>query len=269
MADPSAPFRKLMGMPGVRPVAGDALTIMQKRLPKLPKREMGGELLAVDPLVAAVSQYGDRGQEALARARLFQEGDPLQFLEEGRWYDNPAGGVGGREIPLMVYPGKTIPGRAGIEGYFRSEPGPLASVQVAAGAPSPAAVMFEEAIHALDRQLVPGEKARALQAPEAFAALLSGQSYDKAQKYMQYYSLPSETRATLSGLLAQSPDFVSTTDRATDLLEQARYAGTLRERATAEGILNSKALRNEYIPYLLKALSAGGVAAGINSQENQ
>jgi hypothetical protein len=39
MADPSTPFRKLMAMPGVRPAGGDALTIMQKRLPKLPKSQ--------------------------------------------------------------------------------------------------------------------------------------------------------------------------------------------------------------------------------------
>lgn len=253
---------------GVRPVAGDAMTLIGKRLPKLPKRELAGELMAVDPLQAALAKYGDRADEALARARLFQEGEPLQFLDEGRWYGNPAAGVSGREMPLMVYPGKTIPGRPRIEGLFRSEPGPLASIQVAAGAPSPAAVMFEEAIHALDRRFGPGERAHSLKAPDGFASLLSGQSYDEARKYMQYYSLPSEIRATLSGLIADTPEFINTTDQATGVLEQARQYGTVRERATAEGLLNSKALRNEYIPYLVKALSAGGVMAGTNSLED-
>lgn len=264
-----APPLRLPILPGVRPVAGDALTIMQKRLPKLPKSQMAGEIMAVDPLQVVLAGYGERADEALSRAKLFQEAEPLQFLDEGRWFDKPD--VSGREIPLLTYPGSVIPGtKGGIEGLFRSVPtGPLASIQVAAGSPNPRAVFLEESRHAIDRQMLPGEKARAFRAPDSFAALLSSEPYDRAKALMGYYSIPSETRATLSGLLADSPQFINTTDQATGLLEQARAAGSLRERATAEAILNSKAMRNEYIPYLLKALSAGGVMAGTNSLEDE
>lgn len=264
-----APPRTLPMLPGMRPIAGDALTIIQKRLPALPKAEQAGSLMAVDPLQVVLSGYAERADEALARAKLFQEGEPLQYLDEGRWFDRPLAGVTGQEMPLVQYSGRTIPGRTNIEGLFRSADGPLASIQVAAGSPDPRAVLLEESRHAIDRQLVPGGRPNPFKAPDAFASLLSAEPFDRAKQYMNYYSIPDEMRATLSGMLAESPEFINTTQQATDLLERLREAGTVRERATAEGILNSKALRNEYIPYLLKALSAGGVAAGINSQENQ
>jgi hypothetical protein len=261
----------LPSLPGIRPIAGDAATVIGKRLPvNLPKTQAVDELMAVDPLQVVLAGYGERADEALSRAKLFQEGKPLQYLDEGRWFDNKAAGVSGQEMPLLTYPGSVIPGtRGGIEGLFRVEPDhPRASIQVALGAPDPRGTFLEEARHGIDRMLVPGEKPTpSFKAPAAFAALLSGNPYDQAQKYMKYYAEPAEVRATLSGLLAESPEFTSTRPQAESLLEQAREYGTIRERATAEALLGSQKLRNEYIPYLLKALSAGGVAAGIDSLE--
>lgn len=252
-------IRRLLG---VRPVAGDAQTIMVKRTPQIPKPQLGGEMMAVDPLQVALSAYGPRADEALARAKLFQEAEPLQYLDEGRWYGNRAAGVTGQEMPMFLYPGSVVPGtRGGIEGLFRTEPkGPRASIQVAEGSPDPMAVLLEESRHAIDRQLVPGEKkAAALAAPKAFSALMGSEPYRRAQALMKYYALPAEMRATLSGLLADSPEFISTRNAAEGLLEQASEAGSIRERATAEAIMGSKALRNQYIPYLLKALSVGAM----------
>lgn len=252
----------LRNIRGLRPVSGDAQTLLVKRTPRLPKSQMDAEMLAIDPLQAALSAYGDRADEALARAKLFQESEPLQFLDEGRWYGNRAAGVSGQDMPMFAYPGSVIPGtRGGIEGLFRAEPqGPRASIQVAMGSPNPEAVLLEEARHAIDRQLIPGEKqTAALAAPKAFSALMGSEPYDRAQALMKYYALPAEMRATLSGLLANSPDFISTRNAAEGLLEQASEAGSLRERATAEAIMGSKSLRNQYIPYLLKALSVGAM----------
>jgi hypothetical protein len=257
---------------GIRPVAGDAATLLAKRLPtRLPKSQMTDQMMAIDPLRVVLSGYGDRADEALARAKLFQEKEPLQYLTEGRWYDNPAAGLGGQEMPLLTYPGSVIPGtKGGIEGLFRLEPDrPSASIQIAMGAADPRSVLLEEARHGIDRMLVPGEKAPSFRAPSAFAELLSGSPYDKAEKYMEYFSQPSEVRATLSGLLAESPEFISTRPQAEALLEQALSGGSLREQATAEALLNNQRLRNEYIPYLLKALSAGGLLAGNNLLEEE
>jgi hypothetical protein len=50
------------------------------------------------------------------------------------------------------------------------------------------------------------------------------------------------------------------------LLEQARECGTVRERATAEALLGSQKLRNDYIPYLMKALGVGGVMASQDTE---
>ena len=260
-------------MRGIRPIAGDAATVIGKRLPvNLPKSQAVDELMAIDPLQVVLAGYGERADEALARATLFQEKQPLQYLTEGRWFDNKAAGVGGQEMPLLTYPGKVIPGmKDPIEGLFRVEPDwPRASIQVALGAPDPRGTFLEEARHGIDRMLLPGEKGTpSFRAPNAFAALLSGTPYGQAQRYMKYYSHPAEVRATLSGLIAGSPEFISTKAQAEALLEQARESGTIRERATAEALLGSQKLRNDYIPYLLKALSAGGVAVGTNSMEDQ
>jgi len=260
-------------MRGIRPIAGDAATVIGKRLPvNLPKTQAVDELMAIDPLQVVLAGYGERADEALARAKLFQEKEPLQYLTEGRWSDRPLIGLGGQEMPLLTYPGKVIPGtKGGIEGLFRSEPDfPRASIQVALGSRDPRGTFLEEARHGIDRMLVPGEQpAASFRAPEAFAALLSGNPYGRAQSFMKYYSHPAEVRATLSGLLADSPEFISTRPQAEALLEQAREYGTIRERATAEALLGSQKLRNEYIPYLLKALSVGGVAAGTNSMEDR
>jgi len=253
----------------VRPVAGDALTIMQKRMPRLPKAQATDDIMALDPLLAVLSGYGERADEALARARLFQQDPSLQFLDDGRWYANRAAGVTGREMPLLSYPGSVIPGtKGGVEGFFRTVPsGPLASVQVAMGGQNVRDILLEESRHAIDRQLVRTGRPSPFKAPEAFASLLSHASPDRARQYMNYYSVPGEMRATLSGMLAEHPEFVSTTQQATDLLEGMRAVGTVRERATAEGILNSRGLRNEYIPYLLRALSVGGVAPMLMEEE--
>jgi hypothetical protein len=258
---------------GIRPVAGDAATLLAKRLPtRLPKSQMTDNLLAIDPLRVVLAGYGDRAEEALARAKLYQEKEPLQYLTEGRWYDNRAAGLGGQEMPLLTYPGAVIPRtKDPVEGLFRLEPDrPSASIQVAMGSPDPRSVFLEEARHGIDRMLGPGDKvAGSFRAPSAFAELLSETPYDKAEKYMKYYSQPAEVRATLSGLLAESPEFISTRPQAESLLEQALSGGSLREQATAEALLNNQRLRNEYIPYLLKALSAGGLLAGNNLLEEQ
>jgi hypothetical protein len=266
------PPRLQTPLPGIRPIAGDAATVIGKRLPvSLPKTQAVDELMAIDPLQVVLAGYGERADEALARATLFQEKQPLQYLDEGRWHANRAAGVSGQEMPLLTYPGASLPGTRKVEGYFRLEPdNPRASIQVALGAPDPRGVFLEEARHGIDRLMLPGEKpAAAFRAPNAFASLLSGNPYGEAQDYMKYYSHPAEVRATLSGLIADSPEFISTKPQAEALLEQAREYGTVRERATAEALLGSQKLRNDYIPYLLKALSAGGVAAGTNSMEDQ
>lgn len=256
-------------LPGIRPVAGDAATLMAKRLPKLPKAQVLDQLMAVDPLKVVLAGYGGRAEEALARASLFQQKEPLQYLTEGRFYDNRAAGVTGHELPLLGYPGAVLPGTRNAEGLFRLVPRhPHASIQVAYGSSSPRDVLLEESRHAIDRQLLPGEKSlAAFRAPHSFAGLLGSVPYEDAQSYMSYYARPAEVRATLSGLLAESPEFINTRAQAEELLERAAQGGTMREQATAEGLMNSRQLRNSYIPYLLKALSAGGVLAGNSNQE--
>lgn len=264
MADAVTRIRRLIGMPGVRQVSGDAMTLMQKRLPRLPKSQMPEDLLAVDPVRVVMDRYGERADEALARAKMLQESDPLQMLDEGRWFDKPA--ASGREVPLIEYQRSRIPGAKDAEGLFRWDDQGNAVIQVAGQSPNLDNVLLEESLHAIDRQLGPKESPRAFRAPSTFLEMLSADP-QRAKSLMSYFSLPSETRATLSGLLSQSPEFTGTSRQAIDLLERAKADGTLREAATAEGILNSKALRNEYIPYMVKALGLGGVAAGTYSEE--
>lgn len=265
MADPVTRIRRLIGMPGVRQVSGDAMTLMQKRLPKLPKAQMSEDLLAVDPVRVVMGRYGDRADEAIARARLLQEGQPLQYLDEGRWFDKPA--ASGREMPLIEYPGKHLPGDPNSAGMFRWDDSGNASIQVASGYQNPQDTLLEEALHAIDRHVLPNETPPHFKAPGGYLELLHSEDPQRARYLAQYYFRPSETRATLSGLLPQSPEFIGTSKQAVDLLERAKATGTTRESITAEGILNSKKLRNDYIPYMVRALGLGGVAAGTYSQE--
>lgn len=264
------PPRRLSLMPGVRPVAGDAATIMQKRLPQLPKSQATDDLMAVEPLQVVLAGYGERAGEALERAKLFQAGEPLQYLDEGRWHPNKLEGTTGTELPLLAYPGSVIPGtRGGVAGLFRHSPD-KASIQIAESEPGLYPLLREESLHALDRRARLSEKPlQRFQAPSSFAALLEKEPHPRAVALMRYFEIPAETRATLSGLLGDAGKFINTSDEAVGLLEQARdTVPTVREAATAEAILNSRTLRNEYIPYLLKALSAGGVAAGTTSMED-
>lgn len=262
--DPVTRIRRLIGIPGVREVSGDARTLMQERLPKLPKAQVSEDILAVDPVRVVMARYGDRADEAIARAQLLQEGQPLQYLDEGRWFDKPA--ASGREMPLIEYPGTHLPGDPKSAGMFRWDDG-VASIQVAGGYPDPQDTLLEEALHAIDRHVLANERPPSFRAPGGYLELLSSEDPQRARYLSQYYFRPSETRATLSGLLPQSPEFIGTSKQAMDLLERAKATGTTRESITAEGILNSKKLRNDYIPYMVKALGLGGVAAGTYSEE--
>lgn len=265
----AAMLAQRLGASGIRVPSGDALALLEKRLPRIPKRQATGELLAVNPLDVVRSSYIDfLGDEALERAARLQRVSPIQYLDEGRWYDNRMAGVSGQELPLLLYPNKSIPGERGALGLFRLSEGPKAAVQVAVGGEYPMDVLAEEARHALDRGItLASERPASLSAPRATGAMMAVNDPGEVQEYMEYLSLPSETRATLSGLLADAGEFIDTPQQATSLLERAADAGGFRERATAEGILNSRSLRNEYIPYLLKALGVGGVMAGTDMEE--
>lgn len=267
---------------GVRNLEQAAMAILGKRMPNLPKKTVGRPLAvqAIDPLQHVLSHYpeGMRG-DVLARARLFQEGEPLQYLEsgpnQGRWWDK--GGVTSYEMPLLTYQGKNVPGSKENFGTFWSQqlpndPSPQAAIQVAMGTPHTADILQEEAIHALDRLLIPGQRqmSRRFDAPESFLELLGETgSPAAAEKTLRYLSIPAETRATLSGLIpkARAVGPLETQRQAEELLERARDTGNVRERATGEAILRSQKLRNENIPYLLKALGVGGAMAGTYPQE--
>lgn len=262
-----------LGPRAVREVSGDAATVLSKRLPPVPKSYPMMPELATDPLQVVLARYGEHADEALARARLAQAESRLQYLEtdpgDGRWVANRQAGVTGYEIPLLTFPGSKIPGTKNAVGSFRSTSrSPLASIQMALGQTGDVLdVLDEEALHAIDRN-VAEQAAGGFSAPRNFARLLSGRGFDQARQDMDYYSIPGETRATLSQLLPKDGRFIETDQDAYDLLERALETGDVRQAATAEAIQNSKRLRNQYIPYLRKALSAGGAAAGINYQDD-
>lgn len=269
-------------MPPPRQVSGNLLSLLLKRAPALPKAQARPNMVhAIDPLQEVLSHYPEsRRQDALARARLFQADRPLQHLEDGpnqgRWFDH--GGLTSYEIPLFSYAQDKLPGTRDAVGMFRhrqdpNTPIPRAVIQQAGALGGP--VLQEEALHAIDRLLPTGRRASyTMDAPGGFALLMQNNSPENARRLMQYYGDPAEIRATLSGLLPRTGP-INTTDEATGLLEAVRdlpewasgNVGTTREMATAEAILRSKPLRNEMIPYLLKALGVGGVMAGTEFEE--
>jgi hypothetical protein len=257
-----------LGPRAVREVSGDAATVLSKRLPPVPKSYPMMPELATDPLQVVLARYGEHADEALARARLAQAESPLQYLEtdpgDGRWVANRQAGVTGYEIPLLTFPGSKIPGTESALGSFRfTTRSPLASIQMALGQTGDVLdVLDEEALHAIDRNVAQKASDGVFSAPRSFARQASGRGLDQARRDFNYYSIPGETRATLSQLLPKDGRFIETEQDAYDLLERALETGDVRQAATAEAIQNSKRLRNQYIPYLRKALSAGGVFAG-------
>lgn len=273
MSQPLA-ISALSRLPGVRGITPSQAAILAKRLPKLAAREAKDySMFAVDPLETVKSAYPEAMRdEAHARAALLQEVDNLQYLEDapnaGRWFEQ--GDVSSYEMPLLAYDREQV--KPDVLGLFRWETGggsplPRASIQVGARAGNLLDVLLEEARHGIDRNIGQSAASR-LNAPTAFAGLLS--HYDspaKAAQHLSYFGRKAEMDATLSDLLAaharRTGNFVDTRRAAEDLLEYTfNNPGTYRNQATAEALLNSKPLRNKYIPYLLKALSAGGAMAG-------
>lgn len=267
---------------GVRKLSGELLERLARRTPPLPRSQSRpASTLALDPLQNVLSHYPEaRRADALERARLLQADRPLQYLEdgpnEGRWFDQ--GGLTSYEIPLLTYSGDRLPGSQDVVGLFRhaempNSPLPRASVQLASSAGP--GVLQEESLHAIDRLLPTGRQASyTMDAPSAFAWLLENNSPQTARSLMRYFGDPSEIRATLSGLLPRTGP-INNAAEATGLLESVRdlpewasgQVGTQREMATAEAILRSKPLRNEMIPYLLKALGVGGAMAGTEFED--
>jgi len=243
----------------VRELVGEAGEFVARRSAEIPKSQRNYDrVLAVDPLKVVMAQYGDEAAEFLARAKAKQVDDPIQFLDDARYRTNDYYGVSGHEIPLYYYDRPGV-GR-GAEGRFRLDSRGRSAIQVGN---NPLALV-EESRHALDRLYGKGV-ARRLQAPANSPPLWADMSPRKAEQYMEYLSLPEEIRATLGGLLPGAGP-INTAEDAARLLEKAREAGNLRERITAEGVLNSRSLRNEAIPYLRRALIGAGVAAGNNYQ---
>jgi hypothetical protein len=125
--------------------------------------------------------------------------------------------------------------------------------------------VHEEALHALDRLIGERNQYRPLDAPEATSAMLQSGAFPSAVlERLNYYAKPAEMRATLSQMLPGNR--VDTPAQALELLERMRLEGTDRQSATSEALLRSKGLRNQYIPYLMKALGVGGVMASQDTE---
>jgi hypothetical protein len=243
--------------------------VLLRRLPGLPKPQREGELLAIDPLDAVMERYPDP-DEALRRAQVLQGSDPVQFLErgsnQGRWHDQA--GVTSYEVPLMAYSGSVVPGERGAVGLHRSVAGragpPKAVIQLA-DSPQLDVAVHEESLHALDRLIGERNQYRPLDAPEATSAMLQAGAFPSAVlERLNYYAKPAEMRATLSQMLPGNR--VDTPSQALELLDRMRLEGTARQSATSEALLRSKGLRNQYIPYLMKALGVGGVMASQDTE---
>jgi hypothetical protein len=292
MADPGkavANIRKLMGaavaaaVPGLRKVDDALKWPLISRAGNLDQVSGKNELYAMLPAEVVASGYADPA-EAMRVAR--QAG--LQVLGAA-----PPRGEFPRDFPgldLAEVPAFFYPGRAGIQdgsnlGLASVDPltpAPGRQIEVALKGRTlddAAETVRHEALHLLD----PGVYRSTRAAPGRF---LSNEAKDFIRGYApfdweditKYWGNQDEINATLSRIrrLRSQEELVTTPQQAREMLDRViqstkgsgRYTQQdIRDGWTARAVLNSKQNMERLIPWMTGALSAGGVAAGINSQE--
>lgn len=287
--DAASKIRRLLGsdvaaaVPGLRKVDDALKWPLISRAGNLDQVSDANELFAMLPAKVVASGYADP-QEALRVAS--QAG--LQVLGAAPLRaslprDFP--GLDLAEVPAFFYPGRfgiQDGNNVGLASVDPLTPAPGRQIEVALKGRTlddAAETVRHEALHLLD----PGVYRSTRVAPGKFLSkeakdFIRGYAPFDWEEITRYWGNQDEINATLSRIrrLRSQEELVTTPEQAREMLDRViqstgahgKYTQQdIRDGWTARAVLNSKQNLERLMPWMTGALSAGGVAAGTNSQE--
>jgi len=284
-------IRRLLGsdvaaaVPGLRAVDESLKWPLISRAGNLNQASGANELYAMLPAEVVASGYADPAEALRVASR-----SGLQVLGAAP----PRGdvprdfpGLDLAEVPAFLYPGRTgiqDGNNLGLAGVDMLTQSPGRQIEVALkGRTLDDAVetVRHEALHLLD----PGVYRSNRLSPGKFLSneaknFIRGYAPFDWEDLTKYWGNQDEINATLSRIrrLRSQQELVTTPDQAREMLDRViqstgasgKYTQQdIRDGWTARAVLNSKQHLERLMPWMTGALSAGGVAVGTNSMEDQ